>query len=193
MLLLLVLTAITLVTLDERGDGSATFNKVKGWVTDTIAPVQSAVGDTLQPVGDFFAGALHYGDLKRENADLRNQLAAQSGARLQAQDALRENQALKDLQKLDFVGDVPTVSAEVVSTTASNFDLTVELDRGTDDGIAANMPVVASAGLVGRVVRVSRSRSTVLLLTDPGSSVGIRVSTTGSVGVATGNGPGQPL
>jgi len=69
----------------------------------------------------------------------------------------------------------------------------VEIDRGTNDGIAKDMPVVASAGLVGRVVRVSKARSTVLLVTDPGSSVGIRVSTTGSVGVATGNGPGQSL
>src|SRR5207248_11609957 len=125
-----------LLTLDERGDGSEVFTKVKGWTTDTIAPVQSAVSDTLRPVGDFFAGAVHYGDLKKENARLRNELQARSGDQQRAQDVLRENRAMKDQQKLDFVGDIPTVSAEVVATTASNFDLTVEIDRGTNDGIA---------------------------------------------------------
>ena len=192
-LLLLVLTAITLLTLDERGDGSAVFDKVKAWTTDAVAPVQSAVSDTTRPVGDFFAGALHYGDLKKENAHLRDQLQKQAGERAQAADALRENQALKDQQKLDFLGDVRTVPAEVVSTTTSNFDLTVDIDRGTNDGVAKDMPVVASAGLVGRVVRVSESRATVLLITDPSSSVGTRMATSGTVGVATGNGPGQPL
>ena len=83
-LLLLVLTAITLLTLDERGDGTGTFNKVKGWVTDTIAPVQSTVGDTLQPVGDAgdqlgadLAGAVKYG----HEIGLRTRICATSWPR----------------------------------------------------------------------------------------------------------------
>src|SRR5207302_10555489 len=98
------------------------------------------------------------------------------------------------------VCDIPTVSASMVSTTASNFELTVEIDRGTDAGIAKDMPVVAASGLVGRVTRVSRSRATVLLITDPSSAVGVKVLDTnaagqasGDYGVANGTGPSLPL
>jgi rod shape-determining protein MreC len=124
---------------------------------------------------------------------LRDELQQTKAERLEAAEAQRENQALKDQQRLTFAGDIPTVAASVVSTTTSNFDLTVELDRGTEAGVAVNMPVVAGGGLVGRVVRVSRLRSTVVLITDPTSSVGVRLVTANQPAVATGNGPGKPL
>jgi rod shape-determining protein MreC len=55
------------------------------------------------------------------------------------------------------------------------------------------MPVVTGAGLVGKVVAVSQERATVLLLTDPSFNIGIRLSGSGDVGVARGNGSRQPL
>ena len=192
-LLLLVLTAITLLTLDQRGNTSKIFEKVKGAATDALAPVQSATDRVLHPVGDFFSGAIHYGDLKNENARLREQLQAQRTAVIEASEAEREVAALKDQQKLDYVGDIPTVAASVVSTTSSNFDLTVEINRGTDAGIAVDMPVVSADGLVGRVVRVSRLRAIVLLITDPSSNVGVRLVNSGEVAVAGGDGPGKPV
>ena len=199
-LLLLVLTAITLLTLDERGDATSVLDRIRAGATDALAPVQRASDKVLHPVGDFFAGAVHYGDLKKENERLRDQVAKAEGDRVRVADAELENQALKDQQKLDFIGDIPTVAAQVVGTTTSNFDLTVEIDRGTDAGVAKDMPVVAAAGLVGRVVRVSRTRATVILVTDPGSSVGVKLNETApdgtaksDYGVATGTGPGQPL
>lgn len=192
-LLLLVLTAITLLTLDERGHAGGVFDQIRAFAQDAFAPVQSATHDALQPVGDFFGGVLNYGKLKTENARLRDQLQQRQGEQLRAADAQRENQALKDQQKIDFVGDVPTVAASVVSATASNFDQTVELDRGTDAGVANGMPVVASAGLVGRVVQVSRLRATVLLVTDPRSNVGVRLVGSGETWLAAGTGPGAPL
>ena len=192
-LLLLVLTAVTLLTLDERGSSSKVFDKVKAAATDVFAPVQTATDKVTAPVGDFFSGVVHYGDLKTENARLRDELQQSRAVSLEAAEAQRENQALKDQQKLTFTADIPTVAATVVSTTTSNFDLTVELDRGTDAGLAVNMPVVAGGGLVGRVVRVSRLRAVVVLITDPTSSVGVRLVTADQPAVATGNGPGKPL
>jgi rod shape-determining protein MreC len=55
------------------------------------------------------------------------------------------------------------------------------------------MPVVTGAGLVGKVVAVSKERATVLLLTDPSFNVGIRLAGSGDVGVARGNGNRQPM
>lgn len=192
-LLLLVLTAITLLTLDERGTGSGVIDSVRSGARDAFAPVSRAADHVFEPVGNFFEGMIHYGDLKAENARLREQNEELRGKTLEAQDALRERKALLDQQDLDFVGDIPRVRARVVSTAASNFELTVEIDRGTNAGVAKGMPVVAGAGLVGRVVDTSRTRATVLLLTDSTFSVGVRLSTSGDVGVATGKGSRTPL
>jgi rod shape-determining protein MreC len=192
-LLLLVLSAITLVTLDARGNGGGVLEQVRGKSHDVFAPVQDATHSALRPVGDFFTGVLHYGDVKRENARLRDQLAKTRGQQDQAAAAQRELQLLLDQQHLSFVGNIPTVAAQLVDTSSSNFELSVQVNRGADSGVAVGMPVVAAAGLVGRVVEVSAKRSTVLLLTDPTFSVGVRLTVSGDVGVADGVGRGNPM
>jgi rod shape-determining protein MreC len=192
-LLLLVLTSITVITLDYRGAGGGILDSIRDGAADAFAPVESAADSVLEPVGNFFQGMFNYGDLEAENARLREQLAHAEGQVSRASDADRERRRLQELLELDFVENIPTVAARVVSTSPSNFDLTVQIDRGTEAGITEGMPVVTGAGLVGRITSVSRTRSTVLLVTDPTSSVGIRLTKSGDVGVATGRGAGRNL
>ena len=187
-LLLLVLTSVTLITLDFRGDAAGVFGAARNGVRDVLAPVQSAVNAAVRPIGNVVRGIARQGELEAENARLRQQLEEARGEALRAADADRERKTLLDLQNLDFVGDIPSVAARVVSTTSSNFELTVVVDRGTAAGVAEGMPVVSGAGLVGRVVTVSRNRAVVLLITDRTSSVGLRLTSSGEVGVATGRG-----
>jgi len=52
------------------------------------------------------------------------------------------------------------------------------LDRGADDGVARMMPVVVSAGVVGRIHAVLGSTSEVLVLTDRNSSIAVRIERT---------------
>ena len=192
-LLLLVLTSITLITLDFRGQASGVFSSVKSFSQDAFAPVQSAASSVTRPVGDFFQGIFHYGALEKENARLRSQLADSRAATLRAADAERERVQLLDLEKLTYIGDIPTVSSRVVSLSLSNFEQTIVIDRGRNAGVAKGMPVVVGSGLVGRVVSVSHTRATVLLVTDPGFAVGIRLDPSGDVAVAHGDGQGKSL
>jgi rod shape-determining protein MreC len=187
-LLLLVLTAVTLLTLDERGAGSGAIGAVKDGVRDAFAPVQRVSDRVFAPVGDFVGGILHYGDIEAENERLREEIAGLRGDLYRADDADRERRALLDQLDLPLPEDIPRVDARVVSTSPSNFAFTVDIDKGTSSGVAIGMPVVTGAGLVGRVTEVSRSRSVVQLLTDKKFSVGIRIGETGDVGVANGTG-----
>ncbi|MCI3950471.1 MAG: rod shape-determining protein MreC [Acidimicrobiales bacterium] len=91
------------------------------------------------------------------------------------------------------MGDVPAVGARVVGAPVSNLEQTVEIDKGSDDGVAEGMPVVAADGLVGRVAEVSGRRSRVRLITDPASAVGVRLVGSGDTGSAEGEGPGRDL
>jgi rod shape-determining protein MreC len=157
-------------------------------VRDAFAPVQSASDRVFAPVGDFVGGILHYGDLEAENEHLRQEIAEIRGDLYRADDADRERRALLDQLNLPLPEDIPRVDARVVSTSPSNFAFTVEIDKGTNAGIATGMPVVTGAGLVGRITDVSRNRAVVQLLTDKKFSVGIRLATSGDVGVANGTG-----
>jgi rod shape-determining protein MreC len=85
------------------------------------------------------------------------------------------------------------VPARVISTAPTNFRLTITIDRGSDARLDVGMPVVTAAGLVGRITEVSKLRSTVLLITDPQSNVGVRLANSGEQGVARGSGTRNPL
>ena len=150
--------------------------------------MQSTVGKVFSPIGDFFGGITRYRKVRDENTRLRRELEEARGDAIRGADAVRERQLLNALQRLEFAGDLRGVTARVVSNSPSNFQLTVTVDHGTEDGIATGMPVVTAAGLVGRIAEVSKDRATVLLLTDPASSVGVRLAGTGDVGIVTGSG-----
>jgi rod shape-determining protein MreC len=192
-LLFLILTSITVITLDFRGEGSGAIDKVRHLAADAFAPVRDAADSALSPIGNVFSGITDYDHLQDENARLKARIAELKGRTTVDKDAAAELRELLKLQHLDWVGDVPTVAARVVSAPVSNFEQTIELNRGSHDGIAVNMPVVTGAGLVGRVVDVSSSRAVVRLITDPASAVGVRIVRSGAAGIAQGEGAGRTM
>ncbi|HUS61404.1 MAG TPA: rod shape-determining protein MreC [Acidimicrobiales bacterium] len=192
-LLLLVLTSVTVLTLDQRGDGARILDSVKSGARDLFAPVQAATDAALAPISDVVNGVTGYGDLRDENARLRDELDTLRGQTLKAADQERELKALLEQQGLDDAGDIAGVAARVVSTSPSSFELTIVIDRGTSDGITEGMPVVTGAGLVGRVADASKARSTVVMLTDRSFDVGVRATSSDDVAVAAGRGRGRPL
>ena len=192
-LLFLVLTSITVITLDSRGAGDGALGSVRDGAADALAPIRDVAGSALEPVGDALSGITGYGDLEAENADLRQRLADLEGQAARGEEAERELDELHRLVGLSSYTDLPTVTARVAGRPISNFEQTIELDRGGADGIAVGMPVATGAGLLGRVVDVSDSRSVVRLVTDPASAVGVRLSDQGETGIATGEGPDRPL
>jgi rod shape-determining protein MreC len=144
-------------------------------------------------VSDAFSGVTGYGDLEDENAELRARLAELEGAELQSEEAERELRQLQELLDVDWVGDIPSVGARVVTTPVSNYEQTIELDKGTEDGVEEGMPVVTGSGLAGQVVSASDRRATVRLVTDPDSRIAVRLRTSGDLGLVTGEGPDEPL
>ena len=76
---------------------------------------------------------------------------------------------------------------------SSNFEHTIEIDKGRATGIKVGMPVVTGAGLVGQHrARCTEQRSVVRLLTDPTFAVGVsRVDVADDDGIVHGHGAGQ--
>src|SRR5581483_11621294 len=103
---------------------------VRRGARDAFAPVQSVADDVINPVGDFFGGLFRYGHLKAENARLRRQLADAKGKVNAHANDERERAELLALQKLSFADNIPAVAARVVAASPSNFQLTVEIDKG---------------------------------------------------------------
>ena len=190
-LALLVLASLSAIVLDARGPGVV--DRLRDGAVDALAPVRSATASVLEPAGDLLAGIAGYDDLEEENARLRHRLDEREGERAEDTASRRSLREALALLEVPWVGDVPAIGARVVAAPVSNLEQTVELDKGSRDGLAEGMPVVAADGLVGRVVEVSGRRARVRLVSDPASAVGVRLVGSGDTGSAEGEGPGSDL
>jgi rod shape-determining protein MreC len=190
-LLVLVLASITLLTLDFRNTGPV--QGLREGAAAVFDPVRDATDGITDPIGDAWNGAFGYGDLEDENERLRRRIDELEAARIDADVARRENGDLRKEAQLQRTSDIPTLIAEVVSGPLTSFDATVQINRGSGDGVREGMAVRTSAGLVGRIVRVTGGRSTVRLITDPSSEIAIQLAEQGDRGIAQGSGRGGTL
>ncbi len=190
-LAVLVAASVTLVVVGLRD--MPVVRDVREGAASITDPVEGAVDTVTSPVRNAWHGITDYEDLREENARLRADAEEADAAEVTASDAERQLADLSLVLDLPYATDLPEVVARVVSGPRSNFSHAVEIDKGSDAGIAVGMPVATGAGLAGRVTQVTASSATVDLITDPEFRVGVRLATTGDLGTARGQGRGDPL
>jgi rod shape-determining protein MreC len=121
--------------------------------------------------------------LRRENQQLRSQ-AVQSAA------IARENDQLRNLLGWQRQSPWRLKLANVVMRDPANWWRTVQIDLGSRDGLRENLPVITSAGLVGRVSSVSLTRAQIVLIGDPNCRVSATVENPArDIGVIVASGP----
>ena len=183
-ILLLVLTAITLLTLDGRGFGP--IDSARSAILSVLSPVGDAAAAVFRPIGNAWSSAFDQGDLQAENDRLREENDRLQGEVSAGQVSQEQLQQLLENEGITFTGDIPRAHAQVVAGSVGNFGTTIDLDKGSTSGIAVDMAVVTGKGLIGKVVQVSENRCTVELITSGNYNVGFNVVGTQAVGVARG-------
>lgn len=158
----------------------------RGVAKSALAPFESGLTaaaaqlDRVSSVlGDISSLRTQNQQLLADDAALRRQVA-------QLNAAASENLALR--QALDFERSFGhrMVAAQVVGLGPDGFSRTLEIDRGTSDGVQAGMVVTTGAGLLGRVSEAGPHAAIVQTLGDPQSRVSVFLSRTGLQGTAFG-------
>lgn len=191
-LLLLLVSAITLLTLDFRGFGP--LESVQNAVRNVLDPVAGGVDSAFNPLRNAWHGVTDYGDLKERNEALQRRVAELEADPLRQQNAQQELDILKAQLAIETASNVTGKIARVVSGPVSNFENNIRIDKGSDDGIAKDQIVVTESGLVGRVTEVTASRAVVELADSRDFGVGVRLAGSASTTFTLrGQGRGQPL
>jgi rod shape-determining protein MreC len=192
----LVSLSLVIITLDYREGSTGPLAEAGRWTQSAMAPLQQAVNSVTRPIGDFFSGLAHLPSLERENADLKTQVAdlqAEAAGRVNVETQLQTVTDLLGLQQQLFPDGVAAV---VIANGVSNFEWSVTIDAGSDDGIQSGQPVVAGSAttprLVGLVDQVTPDSATVQLLIDQDFAVAGRLSPTRATGLVQGRGEQDP-
>jgi rod shape-determining protein MreC len=188
----LVAASLAIITLDYRQGDAGPLASMGRAAQAFMAPLQEAVTTATRPVGDFFSGLAHLPSMARENQDLKEQVATlQTQVAGSAQQQL-ELQQLRDLLGLSTSLDPNAVPAVVIGNGLSNFDYSITIDKGSNDGVKVGQPVVTGSAesprLVGQVVSVTPISSDVRLLIDRNFAVAGGLATSGVTGLVAGQG-----
>ncbi|MGL5859378.1 MAG: rod shape-determining protein MreC [Angustibacter sp.] len=183
---LVVFVALVVVVDLVTGPGGAA-DQLRSGASTVLGPISRAASATGRAVADAARGFT--GASRRETDRLRRENdALRLAARANAEDRRRAAE-LDALLRTAGLGQYRVVPARVVAIAdAAAPQALATLDAGSRDGIRPDQTVLSGAGLVGRVLRVGPTTCDVLLITDPGFSVGVRLEGTGLIGVASGAG-----
>jgi len=157
------------------------------WGSSHQNPILHGFSYLTTPLQSMYTGLLHKGEdgllswrelmVDKDSAErlrLENERLKIKSALLESYQS--ENFRLRRLLRLSDGNPWRTVSADVIGRGREEF-FTLSLNRGSAQGVLVGQPVIAEAGLVGRVISVQPNASLILQITDGNSSLGAFVHT----------------
>ncbi|MCJ7646290.1 rod shape-determining protein MreC [bacterium] len=163
-----------------------------------LAPNPRIISKLLNETGRIGEDVSRLVSAREENKLLKERLNSLLREREKLQETISENERLKRI--LDYQEEAPyeLVSARVIGWSPSLFSSALLIDKGINQGIKKDAPVVAwqEAGnpldngmaVVGRIIESNPDMSKVLLITDSNSELAVMVQRSREKGVIAGTG-----
>lgn len=153
-----------------------------------FAEVQRLTTATVDASRGLWSGYVALREVEAENDALRREIQSLQ-VRLQEERALAQRtESLRQLLELRDRAGLQTTASEVIAASASPEFRTMTIDKGTNDGLSADMAVISPDGVVGRIILPSLRASKVQLLIDRNAAVGALIERTRAQGVVVGVG-----
>jgi rod shape-determining protein MreC len=201
LLVLLLVQIIGLAMQVRRGESgrmaydpadSSGVRLIRLWANWVVSPPEKAVEHSKTGVGWLWENYVDLRHVRQQNSDLQNtidRLRLEQAALLE--DA-RQGQRLQAILNFQQKYLYKTMPAQVIGASGSDQSRVFYLDKGKNDGLARDMAVITSEGIVGKVREVFPRSAQVLAINDQSSGAGVILETTRIRGILRGNAQGQP-
>src|SRR5436853_2283043 len=166
--------------------GPDTTRKLQAGIYQLFAPFLHS-GSGLQKQITSVSGKLKsLEELERDNASLRVENRQLKATNQALRDVEHEVNRLRHALNYRERSVFKLVPAEILTRDSSTWWRTVTINRGKDDGVDGDMPVVTDEGLVGKTTTVSGNVSIVLLVSDENCRVAASIEGTREQGIVSG-------
>src|SRR5256714_6845931 len=166
--------------------GPDSTRKVQAGIYQLIAPFLTSGSGLQKQITSVRTGLRSLEDLEKDNGNLRVENRQLKATNQALRDVEHEVNRLRHALNYRERSVFKLVPAEVVARDSSTWWRTVTINRGKQDGIDSDMPVVTDEGLVGKTTTVSANIAIVLLVSDENCRVAANVEGTREQGIVTG-------
>ena len=186
--LLFILTILcTLMMLVTFGTDifNRPLNTAVGYV---VVPFQQGIGKLGSWISNRSEELVQIRQLLDENKRLKDEIARLTEENTLLQQDKYELNNLRELVDLsEQYGTYKKVGARIIGRDAGNWYTSCLIDKGTNDGMAVDMNVIAGGGLVGRLTAVGPNWSRVTAIISDNSNVSGMTLATGDNLIVTGD------
>ena len=182
-LLLSILIGVTSAFLGGQAD------PLSNLVNVVITPIRGGVSAAADWMEGVYTYVFRYGELEDELNGLRTRVGELEDELRQNEEAVRENEQLRELLNLQARRrDFTFEDVRITGRSTSNWESTLTLNKGTSSGIEAGDCVITETGvLVGVVAETGANWSTVSTVINTDTQMGGIVNRTYSAGVLEGD------
>jgi rod shape-determining protein MreC len=164
---------------------------VRGWILDSVAPLEKLVDRTLHGTGSIWERYFALIGVYEENQQLRSQLDELKMQFAKHQEDILEAQRLRQYVGLEDSRLGRTIIARVIGRDPTRDHQSMTIDKGRAHGIQPDSAVMTPAGIVGRVIYAGNFHSTVQLILDSQSGIGVLVLPDRRMGIIRGTGAAE--
>ena len=184
---LAALVALSLILLtayfgESAGGG---LHAVQRGAQGILNPVQEGASRALKPVRDLFGWFGDTLDAKSERDKLQTERDALLRENVELRVRNREYSQLQRFYEAETAAGLSTydpVTARVITRSANVWYSRLTIDKGSDDGVRPDQPVVDGTALVGKVQSVTGGSAVIMLLTDEEFGVAAKAADSGEPG-----------
>ena len=137
------------------------------FVGDIVGFGQSLVSKPVGAIAGFFENVKDLQNTYTENQKLKSRLEELVKLETMVKDLEKDNDELRQiLDKQENLRDFDPIQATVIARNPSQWEDLLIIDKGKVQGVQANMAVITSQGLIGKVKSVKQFSSTIELLSN---------------------------
>ena len=163
--------------------------RIKAGAHNTVAPFQNTMSAITHAVGKVFSSIRHPNHNLNDKKEMLTEIAELKLKLKENKLFEEENIALRKLINFKNRQKISLVLCEVISRHGANgWWRTITVNRGSEDGITKGSAVITTDGLIGRIYSVSKSTSSIKLITDYSCNISCVITRTKAFGIVQGKG-----
>jgi len=188
--IVLVILSIALMVADHRWNHLET---LRSGLSNLIYPLRYTInipGEFIQWIDQSITS---HNDLINENRSLKQEHLLYQ-VRLQKMNTMElENQRLRKLLGTPRKASERVLIAEIFSVDQDPYKRLITINKDDDNGAYVGQAIIDAYGIMGQIIHVEASASTVMLISDSNHAIPIQINRTGLRGTVFGTGDSSRL
>src|SRR5436309_15137125 len=177
----------------KRATENESTRLIRVWTVSAVSPLEKAIVWFQSGTSNLWHSYVYLRGVRQENRELKDEIEKLRLERVRLVDDAEQARRLQAPLRFKEQYISKTTAAQVIGSSGSEQSRSIYIDKGSNQGLDKDMPVITADGVIGKVLMVYPSVSQVLLINDQTSGVGAILDKSRLQGVLRGGATGEVM